>query len=50
MVVASIPGGSPVLICVDGIDHLAAEPLIASGEARLAAGGIRHLADLSSDL
>jgi glycogen(starch) synthase len=50
MVDASIPGGSPVLICVDGIDHLAAEPLIASGEARLAAGGIRHLADLSSDL
>ena len=33
------------LVCVDGVDYLAAEPLLASGEATLVPGGLRRLGD-----
>ena len=36
----------PVLVCLSGIDHLAAAPLFAAGIARPAPGGIRWLADI----
>jgi hypothetical protein len=35
----------PELVCVDGVDYLAAEPMIASGGADLAPGGLRWLGD-----
>jgi hypothetical protein len=33
------------LVCLDGVDYLAAEPLLASGEATLVPGGLRRLGD-----
>lgn len=33
------------IICLDGLDHLAAGPVLEAGEARLAAGGLRRLGD-----
>lgn len=42
------PGGRSGLIdlvCVDGLDYLAAEPSIVSGHARAVPGGVRWLAD-----
>ncbi|TAK02962.1 MAG: glycosyltransferase [Chloroflexota bacterium] len=39
-------GASPTdIICVDGVDHLAARSVLAAGEARLAHGGFRRLGD-----
>ena len=37
----------PELVCVDGVDYLAAEPLIAEGGADAAPGGLRWLGDRS---
>jgi glycogen(starch) synthase len=39
------PAARPELVCVDGVDYLAAEPMIAGGEADLAPGGLRWLGD-----
>ncbi|HEU0235683.1 MAG TPA: glycosyltransferase [Candidatus Limnocylindrales bacterium] len=39
------PDGEVELVCIDGVDYLAAEPLVASGEATLVPGGLRRLGD-----
>lgn len=39
--------GPPAVICVDGLDHLAAAPLVAVGDVVMMPGGLRHLADLA---
>ncbi|HEY8846114.1 MAG TPA: glycosyltransferase, partial [Candidatus Limnocylindrales bacterium] len=41
------PGGGPEVIALDGHDHLAVAPLVASGRIRLFPGGLRRLADAS---
>ena len=38
--------GLPLLVCLGGIDYLAAAPLVAAGRARPGPGGLRWLADL----
>jgi glycosyltransferase involved in cell wall biosynthesis len=38
-------GTPPLLVCLSGIDYLAAAPLIAAGKARPSPGGLRWLAD-----
>ena len=37
--------GPVELVCIDGLDHLAAAPLIRDGTARLGHGGLRRLGD-----
>jgi hypothetical protein len=39
-------GDRAEVLPLDGHDHLAAEPILRTGKAGLAAGGLRRLADL----
>jgi glycogen synthase len=45
---AGTDGSSARLVCVDGLDYVAAAPVIAAGGAELEAGGARWLGDRSS--
>lgn len=38
---------SPLVICADGVDHLAVDGVVASGRARPAPGGLRWLGDVA---
>jgi len=42
-------GTPPLVVCLSGIDYLAAAPLIAAGRARPSPGGLRWLADRQAD-